>query len=104
MEDPGEIESSRVIEASEAAVDDEDSSTGRAIDAGEGYGAPGSRPASHCAPVATPSFRRATTTGQNTPRPNDVSIYSSSQTESDLFEKVLVSYLLRHFKQGPGQW
>lgn len=37
--------------------------------------------------------------------PRDASpVHFGGNTEIDIFDKVLVSYLLRHFKQGPGQW
>ncbi|KAJ5702035.1 hypothetical protein N7488_009583 [Penicillium malachiteum] len=55
--------------------------------------------------VTPQSFNQiASTTGHYTPRELVSSVSSPIRTESDPFEKVLVSYLIRHFKQDPGQW
>lgn len=40
----------------------------------------------------------------DTPRRNVSPAYSAENSEFDIFDKVVNSYLVRHFKEGPGQW
>lgn len=82
----------------------EESDADRVIDDSEEIDVPGSPPVSHYIPAAIPSFHHTPITGHHTPREHDCSMHCTHQSDSDPFDKVLVSYLLRHFKQGPGQW
>lgn len=91
-----------VIENSAASEDTEETNTSPTVDAAEEQNDPGSHPTSQYVAVATPFHTPITS--HHTPREEDTSTYSLGHSESNPFEKVLVSYLLRHFKQGPGQW
>ena len=102
MEDPWDNETSRVGGTSETSVNAGEHDTARTTDAAEEHNDHGSHMASYYASMATPFHTPIT--NHHTPREHDESVYSTSQIESEPVEKVLVSYLLRHFKQGPGQW
>lgn len=104
MGDPQNEESSRVIAAGDAIVDSEEIGTDQAREATGEDQALASHASTHDAPVATPSFYHTPITAQRTPRDIVSPAYSINQSESEPLENVLVSYLLRHFKQDPGQW
>lgn len=40
----------------------------------------------------------------STPREDGSTSQFTENSDIGIFDKVVVSYLLRHFKQGPGQW
>lgn len=40
----------------------------------------------------------------STPREDGSTGQFTENSDIGIFDKVVVSYLLRHFKQGPGQW
>lgn len=97
-------ESSRAIEAGEAAVDSEENGTSREIDAVNEDNVSVSHPASHNISVEAPFFHHTPATDHCTLQEQNVSLFNTNQSESEPLEKVLASYLLRHFKQEPGQW
>lgn len=99
-----QVESSRVEDAGEAIVDLEENGTNRAVDALDEGNVPESHPVSHNVSVAVPSFHHTPATHHCTPQEHGASLFDTNQSEPEPLEKVLASYLLRHFKQDPGQW
>lgn len=102
--EPGDNESTRVVEAGEATVDSEENGTDGAVDAVDEDHIPESHPQSHNVSVAAPSFHHTPATSHCTPQGRNSSVYGTNQSEPEPLEKVLASYLLRHFKQEPGHW
>ncbi|KAE8422600.1 hypothetical protein BDV36DRAFT_210219 [Aspergillus pseudocaelatus] len=103
--EPWDEESSRVTEARDATADSEDHG---AIDgtreASEENQALESHPVAHDILAATPSLHHTPITAHYTPREHASPDVDANRSESEPLENVLVSYLLRHFKQEPGQW
>lgn len=85
-------------------MDSEENGTGRAIDDVDEDNLPESYSESHDVSVTAPSIQHTTATDHCTLQEHDVSLFNANQSESEPLEKVLASYLLRHFKQEPGQW
>lgn len=102
--DSRDNDSARIVEARGSVADSEGSGIEREIDAGEAAHVSEYPSAlNNDVSAATPYFHTPTT-DLCTPRDHDSSNLHVNPSESDSLEKALLSYLLRHFKQGPGQW
>ncbi|KAJ5331534.1 hypothetical protein N7476_001317 [Penicillium atrosanguineum] len=104
IEDPWAPDSSKVVKDGETAIGTEEAH----VD-GEQYPT-GANDLSvhHEAPESVhfePSpLHHAPILDHSTPREDTSTVQVGEEFDIDIFDKVLVSYLLRHFKQGPGQW
>lgn len=81
----------------------EESDPDRGTDTAGENGLPGHHEAPDRLSFEPSSLHHAPMIDHSTPRDNSPDHFGGN-TEIDIFDKVLVSYLLRHFKQGPGQW
>lgn len=102
--DPGDNDSARIVEARVSVADLEGSRIEGPIGADEAENVSGYHSASNDDVYAATPYFHTPTTDLCTPREHDTSIFHANPSEPDHLEKALVSYLLRHFKQGPGQW
>jgi hypothetical protein len=102
--DPGNNDSSRILEPGGSVADSRRSATEEAVGAGEASDVPEYHYASNNEVSAATSYFHTPTTNFCTPRGHESPLLDTNQYDSDPLEKALVSYLLRHFKQGPGQW
>ncbi|KAJ6008296.1 hypothetical protein N7540_012272 [Penicillium herquei] len=104
-EDPCDDERSRLMGTGEEIVEADRRDTVGPVIAGEEDEVTSSPQNPHILSVTPHSFNHISSTAAHyTPQEVGSSVSSPIRAESDPFEKVLVSYLIRHFKQGPGQW
>lgn len=102
VDDPWDAENSTFLTTDETVLDEELGDKNPRID--EENHVLGRREASHSAPAETSSPCLPSSISHYTPREDSRLIFQSNQPDIDPSENVIVSYLLRHFKQGPGQW
>ena len=102
--DPGDNDSARTLEARGSVADSEGSGIETAIGADEAAHVSEYHSASNNDVSAATPYFHTPTTDLCTPQEPDSSIFHANSSESDPLEKALLSYLLRHFKHGPGQW
>ncbi|CEJ55703.1 hypothetical protein PMG11_01942 [Penicillium brasilianum] len=104
VRDPWDEESSRVAEARDATADSEDNGIiDRTREASEENRALESHPIAHDILAATSSFHHTPITAHCSPREHASPVFGTNRSQEPL-ENVLIAYLLRHFKQEPGQW
>ncbi|KAL2822257.1 hypothetical protein BDW59DRAFT_103814 [Aspergillus cavernicola] len=89
VEDSWAPDNSRTAQDGETTVDAEERDEDRGTDG---------------APFRTSSLDHAPIIGHSTPRADASPVDCAEAADIDRFEKVLISCMLRHFKEGPGQW